>query len=389
MKKILVLATLLSLGIAFGASALRVSAQAPTNTFPGAAVGADNLSHFIPGGAHLWYFFQYAGDNSQYGIVLVNGAKDNLDFKLYLPTQITLPNDFDSDHPIARGGKSGIACPAGQDTCDATNNRALGPVSYKIAGRYYVEVINNNPDGKAFLLQINGPRDSISLQPPTPTVPVLAVATNTPLRAAPTATPNAILTLMAQVAATLKAPLPTDNSQATPTTSAIAPAPAPTSAPPPTDTPVPAPTATAVALVVPSATPTPDNFYWTNAMWVYDSRLRVLPPKTDSWFKFEVSGDKDRPITTVTVPDAKLSGIEVHVYTSQQAQNYANEDKFIGVGTQPTLNCNDGTKCTSNDAVWSGALSSADTLYLRVTNTSDKYANLRLVVTGANVVLGH
>jgi hypothetical protein len=141
-----------------------------------------------------------------------------------------------------------------------------------------------------------------------------------------------------------------------------------------------------VAVTVPSATPTPDNFYWTSALWVYDSRPRVLPPKTDSWFKFEHSGD--RTVATVIVPDARLSGLEFKLYTSQQAKNYDNEDKSIGVGTQPPGTCNTGP-CSSNDLMWSGAFSAADTIYIRVTNTSEKYANLRFVVTGTGVVLGH
>jgi hypothetical protein len=136
----------------------------------------------------------------------------------------------------------------------------------------------------------------------------------------------------------------------------------------------------------PTATATPDNFYWTNAMWVYDSRLRVLPPKTDSWFKFEHPGD--RKIATILVPDARLSKLEFKVYTSQQARNYENEDKYVGVGTQPPGVCASGP-CTAEDLLWSGAFGSPDTIYIRVTNPTEKYANLRLVVTGTDVVLGH
>lgn len=382
MKKNLILVSLLALGIVLGVGALQVAAQGPTNSFPGGAIGADNQSHFIPGNAHLWYYFQYAGDNTQFSVTLVNAAKDNLDFKLYLPTQITLPNEFDADKPIGRGSKSNIPCPAGQDSCDQSNNKAwLGNVT--IAGRYYVEVINNNSEGKAFLLQINGPKDSVSLQPPTPTSqPTPAAAANTATRTAAPATPNALLTVMAQVAATLKAPAPGDapapTATSTSTPQAAAPADTPTSvaiAPPPV-----------VVVAAPSATPTPDNFYWSSAQWVYDSRLRVLPPKTDSWFKFEHSGD--RSVATVLLPDAKLSGLEFKLYTSNGASRFADEDKPVGVGTQPPGTCSSGP-CSSNDLMWSGAFSTADTIYLRITNTSEKYANLRIQITGTGVVLGH
>jgi|GEM_PF-486618 len=382
MKKNLILVSLLAFGIVLGASALQVAAQGPTNTFPGGAIGADNLQHFIPASAHLWYYFQYAGDNTQFSVTLVNAAKDNLDFKLYLPTQIAANGDYDADKPIGRGSKSNIPCPAGQDSCDQSNNKAwLGNVT--IAGRYYVEVINNNTEGKAFLLQINGPKDSVSLQPPTPTsqtTPAVAASTATRTSAAPT--PNALLTLMAQVAATLKAPAPGD----APAPSAASTSTPQAAAPLDTLTPVAIVPPTVAVAVAPSATPTPDNFYWTSALWVYDNRLRVLPPHTDSWFKFEHSGD--RTVATILVPDAKLSGLEFKLYTSQQAKNYENEDKSVGVGTQPPGTCSSGP-CTSNDLMWSGAFSTADTIYIRVTNTSDKYANLRIQITGTGVVLGH
>lgn len=383
MKKLLTFVALAGIALGLTLGAIRVAAQGPTNTFPGGANGADNQSHFIPAGAHLWYYFQYAGDNSQFSVTLLNAVKDNLDFKLYLPTQITLPNEYDADKPIGRGSKSNIPCPVGQDSCDQSNNKAwLGNVT--IAGRYYVEVINNGTEGKALTLLINGPKDSVSLSPPTPTsLPTPVVAASTATRPPAQPTPNALLTLMAQVAATLKAPAPGDAPTAAPATStpqAAAPADTATSvaaAPPPPPV---------VAVAAPTATATPDNFYWSSALWVYDNRLRVLPPHTDSWFKFEHPGNRN--IATILVPDAKLSGLEFKVYTSQQAQNYANEDKSIGVGTQPPGVCNTGP-CTANDLMWSGAFSSPDTIYIRVTNTSEKYANLRLIVSGTDIVLGH
>lgn len=392
-KKFLVLVAVGLIVIALGFGAGQVTAQGPTNTFPGGASGVDNQYHNIPANTHLWYFFEYSGDNTQFSLVLFGGAKDKLDFNLYLPTQVTLPDQWVTN-PIGRGSQPGIACPAGGGNCDQDNKIWLG--NFNISGRYYVEVINNNSQNIAFLLKVVGGGDSIALHPPTatapaPVAPVAPAATRTQPRVvatAPAAVPNAILTVMAQVAQTLEAPLASAPSTSTTGT------PQPTATPqaaatsqPTTVSQATGPTATNTPLVIasPRASPTPNNFYWQAALYVVDDRRRVIPPKADLWFKFDYGGDKSQ--ITARIPDAKLSLIEFKVYTSEQAQNYEREDKFIGVGSPPRVSCSSGP-CDSNELSWSGSFSQSGTYYLRVTNTSEKYANFVLIVSGSNVSLG-
>lgn len=388
-KKTLALVVLGTIVFALGFGAMRVTAQAPTNTYPGGAAGVDNQFHFIPANTHLWYFFEYAGDNNQFNVVLVNGAKDRLDFNLYLPTQVTLPDQWVSN-PIGRGSQPGIACPAGSGNCDQDNKIWLG--SFNVSGKYYVEVINNNSQGVGLLLKVTGGGDSIALHPPTATAvaPAAAAAAATrtsPRVAAGPAAPNAILTVMAQVAATLKAPLASESSAQTsgtaqPTSASHATLASSTSV---AQASTPATTPTPLVIASPRPSPTPDNFYWQSAIYVVDDRVRVIPPKMDQWFKFDYGGDRTQ--ITVRIPDAKLSSITFKVYTSEQAQQYEKEDKSIGVGSPPSVSCESG-KCDSNELSWFGAFNQSGTYYVRVTNESEKYANYRLIIGGSNVSLG-
>ncbi len=390
-KKTIVLVALAFIVIALGFGAVQVTAQGPTNTFPGGASGVDNQYHTIPANTHLWYFFEYSGDNTQFSLVLVGGARDKLDFNLYLPTQVTLPDQWVSN-PIGRGSKPGIACPEGSGNCDQDNKIWLG--SFNVSGRYYIEVINNNGQGLPFLLKVVGGGDSIALHPPTataapPAVVVAPAATRTQPRVVVTAAvPNAILTVMAQVAATLEAPIgPSTSVTTTGTPQATATPQAAATSQSTTVAQAGAPTATNTPLVVasPRASPTPNNFYWQSALYVVDDHRRVIPPKADLWFKFDYGGDKSQ--ITVRIPDAKLSMIEFKVYTSEQTQNYEREDKFIGVGSPPRVTCDSGS-CDSNELSWYGSFGQSGTYYLRVTNNSDKYANFVLIVSGTNVSLG-
>ncbi len=377
-KKILALVVLGIIAIVLSLGIGNVAAQGPTNTFPGGASGLDNQFHTIPANTHLWYFFEYSGDNTQFSVVLVGGAKDKLDFNLYLPTQVTLPDQWVTN-AIGRGSQPGIACPSGTGNCDQDNKIWLG--GFNVSGRYYVEVINNNAQNLPFLLKIVGGGSSIALHPPTATAAAAAVApaaTRTQPRAvAPApAVPNAILTVMAQVAATFEAPLSSSSSGTPrPTTSAQAAATSQSTAAPQAA----GPTATL------SASPTPSNTWWTSALYVVDDRRRVIPPKADLWFKFDYGGDKSQ--ITVRIPDAKLSMIEFKVYTSEQVVNYETVDKFVGVGSPPRVSCDSGN-CDSNEISWVGSFGQSGTYFLRVTNTSDKYANFVLIVSGSGVSLG-
>src|SRR5574341_590042 len=214
MQKKILLGTLLAgaLTLILGAGAMLVTAQGPTNTYPGGAVGLDNQFHFIPANTRLWYFFEYAGDRSQISLVLLDGTTNRLDFNLYLPTQVTLPDKF-ADKPIGSGSSPTLPCPSGAGECASNNKVWLG--SFPISGIYYVQVINNNSQGMAFLLQITG--SSIALHPPTAT-PALAAATAT-RRPAATATPYAVLTSMAIFVARMEA---ASSPSATPTLTASA-----------------------------------------------------------------------------------------------------------------------------------------------------------------------
>jgi hypothetical protein len=383
-KKILVLVVLGIIAMVLSLGTANVAAQGPTNTYPGGASGLDNQFHNIPANTHLWYFFEYSGDNTQFSIVLVGGAKDKLDFNLYLPTQVTLPDQWVTN-PIGRGSQPGIACPSFGGSCDQDNKIWLG--GFNISGRYYVEVINNNAQNLPFLLQIVGGGDSIALHPPTATsaaAAVAPVATRTQPRAvAPAAAaPNAILTVMAQVAATLEAPaasLPSSSTAGTATPQTTSTPQAATTPQPTTISQAASPTAT------PSITPTPGNTWWTSALYVVDDRRRVIAPKADLWFKFDYGGDKSQ--ITIRIPDAKLSQIEFKIYTGDQVVNYETVDKFIGAGSPPRVACDSGS-CDSNELSWLGSFGQGGTYFIRVTNTSDKYANFVLVVSGSNVSLG-
>lgn len=397
-KRLYSFLTLSFVALALGLGVAHVSAQGPTNTFPGGASGVDNQYHNIPAGAHLWYFFEYSGDNTQFSLVLVGGARDKIDFNLYLPTQVTLPDQWVTN-PIGRGSQPGVACQVGAGSCDQDNKVWLG--SFNISGRYYVEVINNNTQSIAFQLKVVGGGDSIALHPPTATPPpavvVAPAATRTQPRVvvpAPAVVPNAILTVMAQVAQTLEAPLPgspstsaTGTPQAAGTSQPTATQQAAATSQSTTVAQASGPTATNTPLVLasPKASPTPGNFYWQSALYVVDDRRRVIPPKADLWFKFNYGGDKSQIV--VRIPDAKLSNISFKVYTSEQAQNYESEDKYIGVGSPPRVSCDSGP-CDSNELSWSGSFGQSGVYYLRVTNDSDKYANFILVVSGSNVSLG-
>lgn len=362
MQKKILLGTLLAGALAFvlGAGALIVTAQGPTNTYPGGAVGLDNQFHFIPANARLWYFFEYAGDRSQISLVLLDGTTNRLDFNLYLPTQVTLPDKF-ADKPIGSGSSPALSCPSGAGDCASNNKVWLG--SFTLPGVYYVQVINNNPQGIAFLLRVTG--SSIALHPPTATPIATSIATRRP---AATATPYAVLTSMAIFVAAMEA---AGSPTATPTLVASAAV---------------SPTATLTPTAVSAATPAgPQNIYYTSAEYVYDNRVRMIPERTDLWFRFDYAGDRSK--ISITVTDGYVNGLKFKLYTSDQIANYETKAQFVGEGMAPLIACDAG-RCNSNDLIWSGSFPLNGTYYIRVSNETSKAASFQLIVKGDSVALG-
>ncbi len=367
MQKKFLLGTLLAgaFALVLGAGAMIVTAQGPTNTYPGGAVGMDNQFHFIPANARLWYFFEYAGDRSPIELVLLEGTINRLDFNLYLPTQVTLPDQF-ADKPIGRGTSPALPCPSGAANCAANNKVWLG--NFTLPGIFYVQVINNNPQGVSFLLQVTG--SGIALHPPTAT-PALPIATRRP--AVATATPYAVLTSMAIFVATMQGPGPT---VATPTLVASAAV---------------TPTATLTPTAFSAATETPagpQNLYYTSAEYVSDNRVRMIPDHTDLWFRFDYAGDRSK--ISVTVTDGYLNGLKFKLYTPDQIAGYDAKTKPAGEGMASWIACDMG-KCYSNELTWNGAFPINGTYYVQVSNETSKAAGFQLIVKGEgnSVVLGH
>lgn len=384
MAKKILLGTLilLSLALAVSVRPLQVAAQEPRNTFPGNATYLDNQWHFLPPNARLWYLFDYAGDRSMIELVLVDGFPNHLDFNVYTPEQVSLPDQ--TTDPIGRGTVPTVACETGR----CPTNNLIWKGSFTGPGTFFVEVINNNPNPMPFLLLIAG--SGVTLRQPTAAALPPPTAIILPTTVAPT--PNAVLTALAAVSATLQAHLTTGTPTATVTvTGKLEPIATPTLTNTPTSTPTPTattiitPTVTPTVTPTPTATPGPENFWPPNAIYVMDNRARWIPAYSELWFKFDYAGDRSQIL--IRIPDGNLMRLEFFLYTPDQMTRYELGVEYIGEGSAPLVPCETG-RCPSNDLTWSGNFWGSGTYYLRVLNNNPLGSSFRIVISGTGVVLG-
>lgn len=162
------LVTLLALAVLFGLSTTAF-AQNPTGSNPALALYIDNQTHTIPGKTTQYYRFEYAGDNSEIQIRLVDGAKGNVAFNVYTPEQINettwwlLP-------PIGRGTASTCVLRAADletaKNCGPYGGDLLWVGRFYAPGPYFVEVQNFSEQPQTFTLTIRG--ISVRLCPVSP-----------------------------------------------------------------------------------------------------------------------------------------------------------------------------------------------------------------------------
>jgi hypothetical protein len=136
------LGMLVALAVLAGIGTMTVSAQEAGGTNPANALYITNESQSIPGLTMRYYKFEYAGDNSEVVVSILNGWDKNIAFNVYTPEQINdstwwlLP-------PIGRGTRH-------NQTDLAWVGRFYAP------GPYYVEVQNFSDQPQEFTLTVRG-----------------------------------------------------------------------------------------------------------------------------------------------------------------------------------------------------------------------------------------
>ncbi len=344
---------------------LQVSAQGPSNTYPGAAQYADGQWRPIPGNTSLWFIFEYVGDRSEIQLTLTDGSLNNLKMDVFTPEQVKLPDSIHGT-PIGRG--AAVQVPCGAARC--LSNDLTWAAKMYLAGIYYVQVLNPAATAKPMQIKAAGSGVFVREATATPTLRVAATPTFTRTRTPGTiAAPNAVITSMAAFAATMKAPVPSEGAAAT-------------TQPPDSSTGRITPTLTPTASTGRLPTPVPpefvtaENFWPQNAAWVYDRRDRIIPGRSDLWFKFLYSGDSS--LIEVRIPEGRARKLGFLIYDGDEVARKMQSAVSMGLGTVPP---------GSVDLTWSSKYSSPRTVYIRVTNENEGQVNFNLVVTGG-VVLG-
>ncbi len=369
-KKILIaFSVVILIAVIVGLGTLQVSAQGPSNTYPGGAVYMDNQWHSIPAKTSLWYIFEYFGDRSEIQLMLVDGSVNHLELNVFTPEQVRLP-DIINGNPIGRG------------TPPRDSNDLTWAGRMFIAGTYYAQVINNDDNAKPLLFRLVG--TGVFVREPTATPTLRAPATATFTRAVTAAaSPNAVWTAMAGFAATMKAPAPGES----PTAVASA-----TAQPPGDGTPTLTPTVTPTVTLTPAPTRLSaaefldaNNFWPQSAIYVLDGRERIVLGNSSLWFKFDYAGDGS--LAEVTLPEGNVRRLAFRVYSDEQINRLGLNAPAMGQGSAPLINCG-GVRCPSNDLAWSSRFPGSGTVYVQVINDNVGQINFNLVVSGPGVILG-
>ncbi len=375
-KRILItLSVVALLAIVLGLGTLQVSAQGPSNTYPGGALYIDEQWRTIPANTALWFIFEYTGDRSEIHLTLVDGFVSNLEMNVYHPEQVRPPDIINGD-PVGRGSSAFF-----------TSRDLTWAGRLYIAGTYYVQVVNSRGDAKSFQLRVAGSGTYVRLPTSTPTQPAGPTATLTRTRTTTSAAvaPNAVWTSMAVFAATMKAPLAADMGTGTPVTATVTPTattqaagatPTPTQTPVPSDTPTPTPTPTPSRL--PAAEYLDANNFWPqSAIYVLDGRERIVPGSSALWFKFDYAGDGS--LAEVRLPEGVARRLGFRVYSADSINRLGLNASPMGNGT---------TRPGSLDLTWSSRFIGATTIYVQVINDNSGQVNFNLVVSGPGVILG-
>ncbi|MBI3915303.1 MAG: hypothetical protein HY327_14090 [Chloroflexi bacterium] len=378
-KILIVMSVALLVGTIFALGTLKVSAQEPSNTYPGAAQYIDGQWRSIGGNTSLWYIFEYSGDRSEISLLLVDGYVNRVDFNVFTPEQVRVPDTINGT-PIGRGSSPNNAN-CGGTRC--SSNDLVWSSKMNIAGKYYVQVTNREANAKPFQLKVSGTGVFVLEPTSTPTLRAPAAATSTrtrtPSPGAPAISPVAVWTSMAIFSARMKA--------------SDAGTPAPTVQPPsdgivtpPTST----PTASASAVTTPTRLPAAEfldanNFYPQSATYVLDGRERIVPGNSSLWFKFDYAGDGS--LAVVRIPEGSLRKLAFKIYEGNAISQLGLDAPAMGQGSVPLVNCG-GVRCPSGDLEWSSKFPGPGTVYVQVINNNPGQINFSLVVSGPGVILG-
>lgn len=142
---------------------------------------------------------------------------------------------------------------------------------------------------------------------------------------------------------------------------------APTITPPPTVRPLTTLAPTIAPVIVAVDDP--------NKSGTVDGLIHALPPKSATWYRFGYGADPNtgkRPIVTITLVNAKDSGVRFEVYAPENINNWWNNNP-TGRGTVQMVDCATGEpsesgECQSHDLVWKGAFGAGGTYFVRVVN---------------------
>jgi hypothetical protein len=113
-----------------------------------------------------------------------------------------------------------------------------------------------------------------------------------------------------------------------------------------------------------------------------DFQAHQIPAGAYLWYKFDYAGDNSK--INIVIPNGGANGLEFRVYTTQQASNIENEDKFIGRSNRDQVPCMDGGKCASVDLTWSGAFRMGGPYFVLVINPNPVWKSFTLQITGTN-----
>jgi hypothetical protein len=146
-----------------GAQAAPTTPPGQVVTDPNAAPYIDNGMHSLPANGWTWYRFDYAGDQSDIVLDLVNGNNSGMGFKVFTQAQL---NDWWEATPTGQGTPQMINCtdnlPATGGGC-ATND-LLWVSRGREGNSYYVLVANNNSSPMTYQLTVQG--TGVTLTPP-------------------------------------------------------------------------------------------------------------------------------------------------------------------------------------------------------------------------------